>query len=66
MYLCHLTVPLLLLSVASTNAREPSTQVGINGDRFTINGQPTCKGRVWQGERNRGAAPQCPDGLCDV
>jgi hypothetical protein len=45
------TVLLLLWSAAAGSAAEPAraTAVAIDGDRFLINGQPTYRGRTWNG-----------------
>jgi hypothetical protein len=40
-----------LPSLASTGGR---TSIGIRGDQFLINGEPTYKGRTWNGDRIEG------------
>lgn len=49
--------PLILLLCASTLAAEPKTKVSISGEDFFINGEPTFKGRMWNGHRIEGLLP---------
>ena len=42
------------LSLLSVLIAAPRTVVSIQGDRFYINGQPTYKGRTWQGHKIEG------------
>ena len=47
------TITLCLLSfngsAIETQSAKPKTTVGIAGEKFLINGEPTYKGRTWQG-----------------
>ena len=42
------------VSFVSVLIAAPRTVVSIQGDRFYINGQPTYKGRTWQGHKIEG------------
>lgn len=44
----------LVVTGATTAAPKQRTTVSIDGDRFLINGEPTYKGRFWQGLRIEG------------
>jgi hypothetical protein len=50
------TVALLLVLCSSLGAAEPkcATKVSIDRDKFLINGQPTYKGRMWNGKSVEG------------
>ncbi len=43
-----------LVAVSSIVSGASKTLISIEGDRFLINGQPTYKGRIWQGHRIEG------------
>ena len=47
------TITLCLFSIvgssAKTKSAKPQTTVGIAGEKFLVNGEPTYKGRTWQG-----------------
>lgn len=48
---CAMFFGAAFLSVAVVTAEgRPRTVVGIDGEKFTINGEPTYKGRVWNGK----------------
>ena len=47
-------VCLLVGSAAAAQTPPRKTEVAIRGDQFLINGQPTYRGRVWQGKRIEG------------
>src|SRR5436190_18760850 len=44
----------IFASAAGADAPNRKTAVGIDGQKFTINGQPTYKGRVWNGKSIEG------------
>jgi len=44
----------LLLCIAASAAPARKTEVGIVGDAFHINGQPTYAGRFWNGHKVEG------------
>jgi hypothetical protein len=43
-----------LAGTARLDAQPRKTEVGIRGDMFTINGEPTYKGRTWKGKKIEG------------
>jgi hypothetical protein len=47
---------LAALLIAGSAAADPprKTEVGIHGEMFTINGEPTYKGRIWNGKKIEG------------
>jgi hypothetical protein len=53
-----LLLPLLFISLAATlKKRKSQTEVSIVGEMFYINGEPTFKGRIWNGYKIEGLLP---------
>src|SRR5262245_62560134 len=54
----RMTAVIAIVFSASATAADPpavrKTEVGIKGDAFTINGEPTYKGRTWNGHKVEG------------
>ena len=53
----RLPLAVILAAAAAAAAADPpprKTTVGIRGDTFTINGEPTYKGRTWNGKKVEG------------
>ncbi|MEO7413476.1 MAG: hypothetical protein ABIZ81_08970 [Opitutaceae bacterium] len=43
-----------LLALAPSLSGSARTTVGVEGDNWLINGQPTCAGRMWKGYKIEG------------
>src|SRR6188508_755740 len=50
-----LLLPFVVLAAAAADPpRTRTTEVGVRGDAFLINGEPTYKGRTWKGKKVEG------------